>query len=148
MLINVAAGLIFFIVQLARPGSKEVAMCVGATCSSRGALWQRVIDEREATRAGLMLSAHLGAMCGDELHTFDALIDSEWKAMPEMVDCRGSRRHRRGAGVGKPRARPTLRWRGAGVGRGRSDWASWPADHFLVLTHAKEWTQRFLAWRG
>lgn len=27
-------------------------------------------------------------------------------------------------------------------------WASWPADHFLVLTHAEEWLSRFLAWRG
>ena len=83
LIINVLAGITFVIVQLVRPGSSEVSACVNAECSPRGALWQRVIDEREATRAGLMLSAHLGAMRGKELRTFDALIDSEWRAMPE-----------------------------------------------------------------
>lgn len=26
-------------------------------------------------------------------------------------------------------------------------WFTWPADHFLLLTHSTEWTSRFLAWR-
>jgi predicted esterase len=83
VLINVLAGCVFVAAQLIRPGSSEVSACVNAECSARGVFWQRVIDEREATRAGLMLSAHLGAMRGKELRTFDALIDSEWKAMPD-----------------------------------------------------------------
>lgn len=83
LLINVLAGIAFVIVQLLRPGSSEVSACLNSACSARGALWQRVIDEREATRAGLMLSAHLGAMRGKELRAFDALIDREWRAMPE-----------------------------------------------------------------
>src|SRR4051812_39713245 len=51
--INVVAGLAFVAAQLARPGSPEVSACTGTECSGRGAAWQQVIDEREATRAGL-----------------------------------------------------------------------------------------------
>lgn len=50
---------------------------------SGGALWQRLIDEREATRAGLYLSRWVGAMRGAEFDRFDALIDAQWAAMPE-----------------------------------------------------------------
>ena len=36
---------------------------------------------------------------------------------------------------------------GPGEAGAQVTWSSLPADHFLLLTHATEWTSRFLAWR-
>jgi predicted esterase len=83
----VTCGLAFVAARILRAPAHEVSACVGSECSGRGMPWQRVIDEREATRAGLALSGHFGVMKGEEFRTFDALIDSKWAAMPE--DWRG-----------------------------------------------------------
>ncbi|MFO0599966.1 MAG: hypothetical protein U0228_31945 [Myxococcaceae bacterium] len=79
-------GLIFIASRFAPTPPNAVQTCTTTTgpltCDSGATRWQRVIDEREATRAGLSLSGHLGMMRGREFDTFDALLDSSWASLP------------------------------------------------------------------
>ena len=78
----VLAGAAFVASRFSATPPSAVEVCVERECSRGETWWQRVIDEREATRAGLYLSRHLGAMHGAEFARFDALIDAQWKATP------------------------------------------------------------------
>jgi predicted esterase len=78
----VTIGVGFIASRFGHTPPTAVQACVEARCSSGSAWWQRLVDEREATRAGLYLSGHLGSMGGAEFKRFDALIDAQWKSAP------------------------------------------------------------------
>jgi len=88
----VALDLAWTASRAARASAEGPQVCVNARCDGRGALWQRVPDEREAARAGLYLSSLGGGLSGDEFRAFDALLDveyarlaSEWRGLPNAL---------------------------------------------------------------
>ncbi|MFT3712505.1 MAG: hypothetical protein QM817_33070 [Archangium sp.] len=81
-LVVLTVGVVFVLSRFGHTPPSAVQSCVEEKCSSGSWWWQRIIDEREATRAGLYLSGHLGSMPtgGAEFKRFDSLIDAQWKA--------------------------------------------------------------------
>jgi predicted esterase len=77
-----AVGVAFIASRFAHTPPTAVQACVEDRCTRGAWWWQRLVDEREATRAGLYLSGHLGSMRGAEFTRFDRLIDAQWKATP------------------------------------------------------------------
>lgn len=76
-------GASFVAARVSATPASALEICVEGECSRHAQWWQRIIDEREATRAGLYLSGHLGAMHGVEFSRFDQLIDARWKKAPK-----------------------------------------------------------------
>ncbi|MBL8916951.1 MAG: hypothetical protein JNM17_39975 [Archangium sp.] len=79
----VLLGASFVAARVSTAPASAMDVCVEGECSRNAQWWQRVIDEREATRAGLYVSGHLGAMRGVEFTRFDQLIDAQWKSAPK-----------------------------------------------------------------